>query len=194
MGGGDKALLRIGGRTILDHIVGRLAPQVETLALNANADISRFAECGLPVCRDTIAGGLGPLAGILSGMEWCARHHPDIPDIVTVPGDVPFLPGDLVARLADSRRSPGDAVIAESRGRRHPVVGLWPVTLAPTLRRMLINEAVRKVAMFAERCRAATAVFPAGSVDPFTNVNTPEDLAQAERLMEAVDATPAAST
>jgi molybdopterin-guanine dinucleotide biosynthesis protein A len=183
MGGGDKCLKLVGGRPILDHVIERLAPQVRTIVLNANGDPARFAAHKLPVAADVVPGFAGPLAGVLTGMEWAVENAPDCGWIVTVAGDAPFVPRELVARLVAAVESENaDIACVASGGRDNPVTGLWPVRLAPELRRAVVEEHIRKVDVWTARYRLARAAFPADPVDPFFNVNTPEDLAAAERL------------
>src|SRR5437016_13754954 len=130
MGGGDKALLRIGGATILERVLERLAPQCRGLILNANGDPVRFAFTGLPVVADDVPDFAGPLAGVLAGLDWAAAHRPDCPLVLSVATDAPFLPIDLAERLADGRAREGaDLACAASGGQPHPVIGLWPVRL-----------------------------------------------------------------
>ncbi|MFN3548401.1 MAG: molybdenum cofactor guanylyltransferase MobA [Mesorhizobium sp.] len=187
MGGGDKPMRQLGSRAILDHVLGRFAPQCETVVLNANGDPLRLACYRLPVVADPVDGFAGPLAGLLAVLDWTAMHRPDVAHIATVPGDCPFLPRDLVARLASARRSDGaEIAVASSGGRSHPVAGLWPVTLRAELRRALLEEGVRKVFAWTSRHSVALAAWPAEPVDPFFNVNTPDDLAKAERLLPLV--------
>jgi molybdopterin-guanine dinucleotide biosynthesis protein A len=183
MGGGDKARLRIGGRTILERVLARLKPQCAALILNANGDPARFADTGLAVVPDSIPGFAGPLAGILAGLDWVAREAPDVADVVTVPGDCPFLPEDLVARLSAARaREAAPLACARSGEWRHPVVGLWPVALRGDLRHALVAEGLRKIEAWTARQGVAVADWPAVPVDPFFNINTPEDAAEAERI------------
>lgn len=184
MGGGDKCLRPLGGKPILARIIVRMAPQVRRLVLNANGDPARFAAFGLPVVGDSVDGFAGPLAGVLAGLDWAAAHAPDCPHVVTVPTDAPFLPDDLVARmLAALQRDRADLARAASNGQAHPVIGLWPVALRDDLRQALTAEDVRKVDVWTARHRLVTVDFPADPVDPFLNVNRPEDLAEAERLL-----------
>src|SRR3954451_22198558 len=130
MGGGDKALIRIGDKTILDRVLERLTPACAGIVLNANGDPSRFASHGLPVVPDTVPDFAGPLAGILAGLDWVATHRADVTWMVSAPGDCPFLPRDLVVRLHAARREAGAPLAcAKSGDWRHPVVGLWPVAL-----------------------------------------------------------------
>ncbi|HMK80352.1 MAG TPA: molybdenum cofactor guanylyltransferase MobA, partial [Xanthobacteraceae bacterium] len=141
MGGGDKALIRIGDETILARTLARLAPQVEGVVLNANGDPARFASFGLPVVADSVPDFAGPLAGILAGLDWVAANCPQTKWIVSVPGDCPFLPHDLVARLDAARRAEGKPLAcAHSGAWRHPVVGLWPVALRDDLRGAITVE------------------------------------------------------
>jgi molybdopterin-guanine dinucleotide biosynthesis protein A len=183
MGGGDKARLRIGGRTILERVLARLKPQCAALILNANGDPARFADTGLAVVPDSIPDFAGPLAGILAGLDWAARKAPDIPDIVTVPGDCPFLPEDLVARLSAARSREGAPLACARSGEwRHPVVGLWPVALRGDLRQALVADGLRKIEAWTARHGVAVADWPAVPVDPFFNINTPDDAAEAERI------------
>jgi molybdopterin-guanine dinucleotide biosynthesis protein A len=183
MGGGDKPLTRIGGTTILDRVLARLHPQCSRLLLNANGDPARFAATGLAVVPDTVPDFAGPLAGILAGLDWAAEHMPGIEWIVSVPGDCPFLPQDLVARLAAARAANGLPLACARSGEwRHPVVGLWPTALREDLRLALTREGLRKIEVWTARHGVAVADWPSQPVDPFFNVNTPQDVAAAERL------------
>lgn len=188
MGGGDKGLLRLGGQTLLSRVIDRLAPQVAGLGLNANGDPSRFAEFGLPVLPDSVAGFPGPLAGVLAGLDWAAEQGADT--IVTAAADTPFFPCDLVPRLllaAEGMEHPLALAAAPDpeRGRaRHPTFGLWPVALRDDLRAALAGG-LRKVVLWTDAHDGREALFPADGIDPFFNVNTPADLARAERMLEA---------
>ena len=183
MGGGDKLLTKIGGTTILSRVLERMQPQCSRLVLNANGDPSRFAATGLPVIPDDVPDFAGPLAGILAGLDWTAAQAPDVPYVASVPGDCPFLPRDLVARLHAARTAAGlPLACARSGDWRHPVVGLWPVALRADLRQALTREGLRKIELWTARHGVALASWPAEPVDPFFNVNTPEDAAAAERI------------
>ncbi|MCC3244060.1 molybdenum cofactor guanylyltransferase MobA [Methylocystis sp. WRRC1] len=185
MGGGDKPLAEIGGRAILAHVIERLAPQCAGLALNANGDPARFAAFGLPVVADSVEGFVGPLAGVLAGMDYAAGHYPEATDVISAPADTPFLPADLVTRLSAERRRAGAQIaVAASGGRVHHAVALWPVALREPLRRALIEEGERKVSAFIARYPDVTVDWPAEPVDPFFNVNRPEDLALAASMAE----------
>lgn len=183
IGGGDKPLCKIGGHTILSRVIARLEPQCERLFLSANGDPMRFASFGLPVIADGVKQHPGPLAGILAGLDWAAAHRPNTQWILSVPGDCPFLPRDLVVRLRQAvSAEDAELAVAASQGRSHPVIGLWKVALRDALREALVVEGLRKVQVWTERYRVATVAWPDEPLDPFFNVNTVEDLAEAERL------------
>ena len=183
MGGGDKGLIRIGGATILERALARVGPQCGGLIINANGDPARFARFGLPVVADDVEGFAGPLAGILAGLDWLAANEPAIGWLASVPGDCPFLPRDLVRRLNAARTAARvPLACAKSGDWRHPVVGLWPVELRTDLRRAVVAEGLRKIEVWTARHGVALAEWPADPVDPFFNVNTPEDAAQAQRF------------
>ncbi len=183
MGGGDKALIRIGGATILDRALERLAPSCRGIVLNANGDPARFGRFNLPVIADDVAGFAGPLAGVLAGLDWLARHQPDIAWMVSAPGDCPFLPRNLVARLHAVRLAEDKPLAcAQSGDWRHPVAALWPVALRDDLRHALVGEDLRKIEVWTARHGVALASWPVEPVDPFFNVNTPDDVITAEHL------------
>jgi molybdopterin-guanine dinucleotide biosynthesis protein A len=183
MGGGDKCLRPLGGKPVLAHIVARAKPQVSALVLNANGDPARFASFGLPVAGDVIEGFAGPLAGVLTGLEWAAERRRDAAWVATFATDAPFFPRDLVASLhAAIAREGADMACARSGGQDHPVFGLWPVRLRAELRRAM-EEGVRKVDLWTARYKLAVAEFDTEPFDPFFNANRPEDLAEAERLL-----------
>ena len=183
MGGGDKGLCTVGGKAILAQVIERVRPQVDALVLNANGDPARFAAFDLPVVPDSVPDFAGPLAGVLAGLDWAAAHHPQAHYVVTAPADGPFLPRDLVRHLADTLAAEdAELVTAASGAQTYPVVGLWPVTLRTALRDALTKEGMHKVDAWTRRFRRAAATFPAEPVDPFFNANTPEQLAEAERL------------
>ncbi|MEQ8603432.1 MAG: molybdenum cofactor guanylyltransferase MobA [Marivibrio sp.] len=187
MGGGDKPMTALAGKPILEHILDRVRPQVDALALNANGDPGRFAYYGMDVIADTMDGNPGPLAGVLSGLEWARRVHPQAQWLATFPGDAPFLPKNLVSRLSQAvERAGADLACAASDGRAHPVVGLWPVRLADDLRRAMVDDEIRKVDRWTGRHKLIQVEFAAEPVDPFFNANSPDDVATAERLMARI--------
>lgn len=183
MGGGDKVRIRIGETTILVRVLARLAPQCSAIIINANGDPGRFADTRLLVVPDSVPDFAGPLAGILAGLDWAAANAPGVTDLVSVPGDCPFLPADLVQRLSAARAAQNTPLAcARSGDWRHPVVGLWPVALRNDLRRALTEEGLHKIEVWTARHGVAIADWPDKRVDPFFNVNTPEDAAEAARL------------
>ncbi|MET0277828.1 MAG: molybdenum cofactor guanylyltransferase MobA [Pseudorhodoplanes sp.] len=183
MGGGDKALIEVGGKTILARVLSTIAPQCEAIILNANGDTTRFATFGLPVVSDDIPDFAGPLAGILAGLDWMATHRPGQQWMVSVPGDCPFLPADLIARLHVAREQAGTPLAcAKSGDWRHPVVGLWNVSLRDDLRHAIVDEDLHKIEIWTARHGIAIAEWPDRPVDPFFNVNTPEDRDRANQI------------
>lgn len=187
MGGGDKGLRRVSGQTLIDHVIARLAPQCGPLAINANGDPARLAAFGLPVVPDSVAGHPGPLAGVLAGMDWAAELGASA--VVTAAADTPFLPPDLVARLAAAAGPSGLALAAtrdadSGRVWPQPTFGLWPVALREDLRTAL-GRGLRKVVAWTDAHAAGLAVFDSAPADPFFNVNTPADIAEAERIAAA---------
>ncbi len=183
MGGGDKPMRTIGGRTILQRVIARLKPQCDGLMLNANGDPARFSAFGLPVISDNVADFPGPLAGILAALDWTAAERPDVEWILSAAADCPFLPRDLVARLYHALEAENaQLAVAASGEQTHPVVGLWSVSLRDELRHALVVEDFRKIDRWTARYRLATVSWPTTPLDPFFNANTVEDIAEAERL------------
>jgi molybdopterin-guanine dinucleotide biosynthesis protein A len=183
MGGGDKALLKIGNATILDRVLERLAPQCSRVIINANGDPTRFAFTGLTVVADDVPDFAGPLAGVLAALDWAAANMPDIAYVASVPGDCPFLPRDLVARLDGARAAERAPLACARTGEwRHPVVGLWPVALRADLRGALTKEGLHKIEVWTARHGVGIADWPNEPFDPFFNVNTPADAAEAGRI------------
>jgi molybdopterin-guanine dinucleotide biosynthesis protein A len=183
MGGGDKARLAVGGASILQRVLACIGPQCNRVIVNANGDPGRFADTGLPVVADSVPDFAGPLAGILAGLDWAAANAPQTEWLVSVPGDCPFLPKNLVARLHETRLAAGlPLACAQSGDWRHPVVALWPLDLREELRRALVEEGLRKIETWTARHGVAIADWPAEPVDPFFNVNTPDDAARAAAL------------
>ena len=183
MGGGDKPMRTIGGRTILERAIARLKPQCDGLILNANGDPARFAAFGLPIIVDTVADFPGPLAGILAALDWAAANRPEVKWMLSAAADCPFLPHDLVVRLHRGLvEQNAELAVAASDGQSHPVIGLWSVSLRDELRQALVVEDVRKIDRWTARYRLATMTWPVRPLDPFFNANTVEDIAEAERL------------
>jgi molybdopterin-guanine dinucleotide biosynthesis protein A len=183
MGGGDKPMRTIGGKTILERVIARLAPQCDGLILNANGDPARFASFGLPVIADSVADFPGPLAGILAALDWMAANRPAVKRVHSAAADCPFLPRDLVARLEAARAAENaELAVAASDRQTHPVVGLWSVHLRDELRHALVEEDIRKIDRWTARYPLATVTWPVTPLDPFFNANTVEDIAEAERL------------
>lgn len=190
MGGGDKSLLSLGASSrVLDQVIARFGAQVDQMVLNANGDPARFDEFGLPVVADSLDGFLGPLAGVLAGLDYAAEHGFD--HIVSVAADTPFFPTNLVSALETASKHM-DVPIALAATKieggktvRHPTFGLWPVALRDDLRSAL-QDGLRKVVLWTDQHGAETHVFESGDIDPFFNINTPEDLELANKMMETL--------
>lgn len=185
MGGGDKCLLELSGRTLLEHVIDRLGPQVDAMALNANGDPARFERFSLPVIADSAPDFPGPLAGVLAGLDWAAKQA--AAQIVTVAADTPFFPENLVETLIAHRHA---IVLAATQDTtqvilRHPTFGLWPVALREDLRAAL-GAGTRKVVAWTDQHGGREALFgPSGPLDePFFNLNTPQDMQRARQALE----------
>lgn len=187
MGGTDKCLLELGDKTLLLHAVDKLKQQVGSVAINTNSDASAYQNNGVPVLRDSFEGYAGPLAGVLTGMEWA--HSLGASHIITVAADTPFFPDNLACDMqAAIHEAANQIAIAESRGGggkyfNHPTFGLWPVALRDDLRSAL-TQGIRKVMQWAKPHGIVNVAFSAKPFDPFFNVNTPEDFATASRLLK----------
>ena len=184
MGGGDKSLLKLGGRPLMAHTIERVRPQVAELILNANGAPGRFERFGLPVVADRIKGFAGPLAGVLTGMEWAAEKDGELDWIASFATDAPFLPHDMVPRLASAIKVKNAAMAcAHSAGRDHPVFALWPVRLRHDLRRAMIEDDMRKIDLWTTDYELVHVSFAGNGIDPFFNINRPENLTKAEALL-----------
>jgi molybdopterin-guanine dinucleotide biosynthesis protein A len=200
MGGADKALVTIAGRSLLARVIERINPQVERLVLSANGDPARFSKFGIPVVPDTI-DGIGPLAGLHAGMRWSEKNLPEARFVASVAADMPFIPADLVARLAEGcGRDENTVALSASPAGTHPMCGLWPVALADGLERLLRSGKATTVLAFADRFMRLNVPFddialPNGeTVDPFFNVNTPADAERAEELATILEGRQAAAS
>ena len=185
MGGIDKTLLQLGGRPLVSQVLDHLQPQVNQIIINTNAEPALFADFGVKIINDTIAGYQGPLAGILAGLEW-AVDKPDISHLLSVAGDTPFFPNDLAGRLL-AHSGAGRGAVATSHGRVHPTFALWPVTLRNALATFMKSGDTLRVTTFIEQICLEVVDFQfeqhgANIIDPFFNINTHEDLVEAERL------------
>ena len=181
---GDKGLVRVGDRPMIARAHDCLIRQVDRIVINANGDLERLQFLNSPVVPDSFAdeGGAGPLAGIHAVLAWATREAGPTALVTTVPVDAPFLPANLVTRLAESRHSAGAAIsIAGSGGRQHPVIACWPVSILADLEKAL-TDGIRKIDAFTSNYRVAVVEWDITSVDPFFNVNTAEDLREADLL------------
>jgi molybdopterin-guanine dinucleotide biosynthesis protein A len=180
--GSAKAMARLGGRTLIEHVVARATPQVDRLIISANAEIAVNAVAKLPILRDDIGPSRGPLAGVLTAMTWTARSLPNIRWLASFAVDSPFFPLDLVARLRDAAGDMELPAVASSGGRVHPTFGLWPLSLRPGLQRYLLGSGNGSAMNFARMVEAREVVFSIDPFDPFLNINYRDDLVAAAEL------------
>jgi molybdenum cofactor guanylyltransferase len=179
MEGREKSFLMLDGATLLERTLSRLRFQVDDVIINANGDASRFAATGVTVVEDVLTDVGTPLAGLQAALYYGANHGFEA--VVTVPSDVPFLPLDLVQRLLSAGAVTG-AAIARSGGQDHYLTGIWTTAMARPLGRLIENEGMQRVQDFVTRAKAEKVVWAAVPHDPFFNINTPDDLAEAERI------------
>jgi len=185
MGGGDKSLLTLGDKPLLDRVIERAGSQVDTLVLNANGDPTRFADYGLPVAADVVPDFAGPLAGILTGMHWVRDNAPECEWLVSFASDTPFFPEDLVQRLLQQvEQENAPLACAVSDGQNHPVFGLWSVSLLDDLHKAVVDEEIRKILRWTDRYKCSQVNFSIEPFDPFFNINRPEDLQAAEQFLK----------
>ena len=183
MGGGDKCLKLLGGQTLLSRIIGRVQPQISIMILNANGNTERFLDYKLTTVSDVIGDFAGPLAGILTGMEWMRTHHPGVKWLASIPGDAPFIPRDFVGKcLKAASRTGTDIICAKSSGQAHPVCALWKVKLADELRWAMERDGIRKIDKWSSNYLVHHEEFPTDPIDPFFNINSEEDLLLAETM------------
>jgi len=185
MGNIDKAMVELASQPLLERVLQRMKPQTPSIIINANGDPKRFSRWELPVVADTVSDFPGPLAGILAAMEWAGVNKPESQWIVSVPVDTPFIPRDLIERFSQSiTDNKAELSCAKSDGRAHPVVGLWPVALAGDLRTALSVDNIRKVDLWTARFNLVHTEFDTSSIDPFFNINRPEDIERAEQVLQ----------
>ncbi len=188
MGGRTKACIRLGDGMLIEHVIARLAPQVGPLLINANADHATLERLGHPVLGDIIPGHAGPLAGILTGMRWAQKDVPQARWLLSVAVDTPFFPPDLAARLFETANAQNAKVVRACSGERaHPVFALWDIALADDLEKAMTQENIRKIDIFTARHALAEASWPITPFDPFFNINRPEDMNAAERILALLD-------
>lgn len=183
MGGGDKCLLPLAGRTLLQRTIDRAQPQVRSLLLNANGNSLRFARTRLPVVPDIYPNNLGPLAGIHAGLQWMKSDNPDAEWLASFASDTPFFPTDIVARLfAGAVAQHAQLAIATSNSRTHPIFALWHASLFEKIEQQLQTGEIPRLQDWITQQKLVEVEFTAEGYDPFFNINTPQDLYTAEPL------------
>lgn len=185
MGGIDKALVPLGGTTLIERAVARASVQVADLIINANGDLTRFSQLGLPVVPDRVAGFVGPLAGIFAAFEWMRANRPRAFWLASFACDCPFFPMDMIERLIEStgRNRALVGIAASSSGQHHPVFAVWNAEIQATSEDVLVKGGFRKMDDFIATLPNVRVSFAADPIDPFVNINTPEDLARAEEYI-----------
>ncbi|MDE2361994.1 MAG: molybdenum cofactor guanylyltransferase MobA [Hyphomicrobiales bacterium] len=184
--GGDKAFVMLGGQPLASHALRRLRAQCAAVAVSANGDPARWTGFDTDVLEDKIEGSRGPLAGVHAGLVYARERGFEW--VVTLPVDTPFAPRDLVVSLASARiEGKARMAVAVTGDRRHHTVALWPVDVADEIARTLIEGQERSVGRFGARLAPVDAWWPIAPFDPFFNINTPADLAQAERILRESD-------
>ena len=181
MGGVDKALVSLGGTTLIERAIARASVQVADLIINANGDPSRFAHLNLPVVADPVGGFVGPIAGILAGLGWMRANRPKARWLASFSCDTPFFPLDIVDRLVAKANSENAKVaVAASGGQHHHIFAVWSADISPTPEEVLVRDGFRKMETWIASFSNVHVSFDIDPFDPFTNVNTPEELARVE--------------
>lgn len=186
MGQQDKAFCQLGQQCLIETVIGRVMPQVDELIINTNSEQPAYRALGLPIIKDCADGQLGPLVGILSAMEWIAAQRPQCHWLASFSVDTPFVPLDTVDKLFPAiEREQTLLASVRSEQRTHPVIGLWSLQLRGDLREQLLHHQMRKVDRWTARHGVAIVDFDAEPVDPFFNVNTPDELDTARAILQS---------
>ena len=184
MNGADKAMMILAGKALVQHVIDRVRPQVDDLLININSDPSRLAGLGCEVVSDGMPDFPGPLAGILAGLKWTRENRPDTDWLVSCACDCPFLPSNLVSRLVGAaKRAKVPIAVAAGGARHHPVVAAWRSDLPLDAHDILLTRAMRKVDHLIDSFANVRVEFSAEPLDPFFNINTPQDFSRAEALI-----------
>lgn len=181
MNGVEKSFIKLNQKTLLEHVVTKLQTQLPTVTISANGNPDRFSKFKLPIITDTVEGYAGPLAGVLAAMHWAQLNMPTVTKIVTAAADTPFFPNTYIDKIQQEHTGETQITFAQSNNRHHPVFGVWNVDLANDLEKFLVDEGNRKVMLFAKRYTLSGHNFDNElGIDPFFNINTVEDLEDAE--------------
>jgi len=180
--GAEKPLVPFRGRPLIAHAVERARPQVDTLLINTNNPAS-YEKFGCVIVADRVGGFQGPLAGVLAGLDWMHAHRQNAAWLATFACDAPFFPEDMVRRLVAEATANNAAIAVAAYGvQHHPVFAAWRAALRVNSENALREGASRKMDDFIAQYPNVRVTFPMGVVDPFFNINTPEDLARAEAM------------
>lgn len=184
MGNKDKCLMQLSGTPLIQHVSNKLSRSIDRILINTNGNPDDFAFLEHDIKSDVFEGYAGPLAGVLTGMRW-AQNNPGIDWIITAAADTPFFPSHYVEQMFASKGD-NEIVLAASDGRKHPVFGLWKISLADTLEAFL-TSGDRKVMLFVEKYRHHIEPFGFDERDPFFNLNTPEDWQLANQIVADIE-------
>lgn len=185
MGGKIKPLIEVAEKTILSHILDNIKQQTTgPVVLNVNSASEQFADYDLPLVKDVIPDFAGPLAGILTGLDWMSRQNPKPDYMLSLPGDAPLIPKDLVERLMKAiTETSSDIASVSSNNRTHPVIALWSLDLLEDLRTGVVEEHIRKIDLWTGKRKTVYVDWKTDAYDPFYNINRTEDLKGAEDIL-----------
>ena len=182
MGGGIKTLMQFNKKIIFERILENLQNQINNIIINNNEMSYQFKKYNLPVIEDKIKGYLGPLAGIHASLEWVTKNLKNIEWIVSIPGDTPFIPDNLVEKLYNKAENyKKNIIIAKSNEKIHPIVGIWNVSLLQKLEEAIL-EGERKIIIWAKKNQLDYQEFINDRYDPFFNINYNEDIEIAKKI------------
>ena len=181
MGGGIKSLLEFNNKNIFDRILEKLKPQIDKIIINTNLDKEKFSKYQLPIIKDLKEGYLGPLAGIHSAMSWCMENAPEVDWLITLPGDTPFIPYNLITKFQNKISKNLKIILAQSNEHTHPIIGAWHISLFKSLDTHL-NKGTRKIFTWAKLHPFDFINYNFQKYDPFFNINTQDDLKKASNI------------
>ena len=182
MGGGIKTLIQFNKKIIFERILESLQNQINNIIINNNDMSYQFKKYNLPIIEDKIKGYLGPLAGIHASLEWVSKNLKNIEWIVSIPGDTPFIPDNLVEKLYNKAKSyKKNIIIAKSNEKIHPIIGIWNVNLLQKLEKAIL-EGERKIIIWAKKNQLDYQEFVNDRYDPFFNINYNEDIDTAKKI------------
>ena len=181
LGGGIKSLIKINNKKIFDIILERIQPQIDRIIVNSNIEDTEISKYKFPIIKDEKQGYLGPLAGIQAGMQWLNKNKPKVDWLLTLPGDTPFIPLNLVSCFEEKINQDSKIILAKSNDKIHPIIGAWHTSLLTSLNEHL-ESGTRKILEWAENHPLDFLEFNEKNYDPFFNINTQIDINKAEDI------------